>query len=459
VVENASSASCIGGQCIYTCNAGYEQSNNACVSTSFVTEWEQISYYLYFPIQGRDGTIVIDWGDGKTDTISSGNAAFIEHYYNDTNRARRITVKGTIKQWSCNAKYDDNCTADYCYICSYGQLRRIHSYGKVRFGQYAFYKADKLVSLPANESPKFYSNEMVGVFYGATKFNQSINHWDTSKVSTMEKMFFGASSFNQPLDKWNTSNVRIMDSMFKDATAFNGSLDNWNTSKVTSMNDMFSGAASFNRPVNHFDTSNVNSMVCVFQNASKFNQPLNNWNVSNVTTMAYMFKDASSFNSSLATWKTSKLANMQSMFNGATAFNQPVEHFDTSNVVGITGMMHVFRNAENFNQPLNSWNTSNVTDMEGMFTNASSFNQPLDNWDTSKVTYMNEMFKSALMFNQSLDNWNISSIPSDAYYIKDIFLDSGLEEDNYCKLFKGKSKEIWTKYKSVLGVSSLYECN
>ena len=146
------------------------------------------------------------------------------------------------------------------------------------------------------------------------------------------------------------------------------------------------------------------------------------------------------------------------MFNGATAFNQPVEHFDTSNVVGITGMMHVFRNAENFNQPLNSWNTSNVTDMEGMFTNASSFNQPLDNWDTSKVTYMNEMFKSALMFNQSLDNWNISSIPSDAR-IKDIFLDSGLEEDNYCKLFKGKSKEIWTKYKSVLGVSSLYDCN
>ena len=96
--------------------------------------------------------------------------------------------------------------------------------------------------------------------------------------------------------------------------------------------------------------------------------------------------------------------------------------------------------------------------MEGMFTNAYSFNQPLDNWDTSKVTFMNEMFKSALMFNQSLDNWNISSISSDAR-IKDIFLDSGLEEDNYCKLFKGKSKDIWTKYKSVLGVSSLYDCN
>lgn len=95
-----------------------------------------------------------------------------------------------------------------------------------------------------------------------------------------------------------------------------------------------------------------------------------------------------------------------------------------------------------------------------MFKNASSFNQPLDNWDTSKVYFMKEMFKSALMFNQSLDNWNISSLyPIGDSSIKDIFLDSGLEEDNYCKLFKGKSKEIWTKYKSVLGVSSLYDCN
>ena len=66
VVENASSASCIGGQCIYTCNAGYEQSNNACVSTSFVVELGAFEGRVYFPIQGREGTIVIDWG-GWTD--------------------------------------------------------------------------------------------------------------------------------------------------------------------------------------------------------------------------------------------------------------------------------------------------------------------------------------------------------------------------------------------------------
>ena len=93
-----------------------------------------------------------------------------------------------------------------------------------------------------------------------------------------------------------------------------------------------------------------------------------------------------------------------------------------------------------------------------MFSGATSFNQPLNNWDTSNVESIDNMFSKAKKFNQSLDNWNISKVVID-YDIKDIFLDSGLEEDNYCKLFKGKSKAIWTKYKSILGVSSLYDCN
>ena len=68
---------------------------------------------------------------------------------------------------------------------------------------------------------------------------------------------------------------------------------------------------------------------------------------------------------------------------------------------------------------------------------------------------MVRMFYGAKKFNQSLDNWDIHSIK----YISGIFKDSGLWKYNYCKLFEGKSKAIWRKYKSELGVSSSYECN
>ena len=121
-------------------------------------------------------------------------------------------------------------------------------------------------------------------------------------------------------------------------------------------------------------------------------------------------------------------------------------------------MSLMFYDAQRFNQPLDKWDTTNVTNMSGMFERATSFNQPLNDWDTSNVKAIGYMFSKAKKFNQSLDNWNISKVVID-YDIKDIFLDSGLEEDNYCKLFKGKSKDIWTKYKSVLGVSSYYKCN
>jgi surface protein len=42
-----------------------------------------------------------------------------------------------------------------------------------------------------------------------------------SNVTDMGSMFYGASSFNQPLNHWNVSNVTNMRSMFQDANSFN----------------------------------------------------------------------------------------------------------------------------------------------------------------------------------------------------------------------------------------------
>ena len=53
-----------------------------------------------------------------------------------------------------------------------------------------------------------------------TKYGD-ISNWDVSNdVTDMRGMFFEASSFNQPLNDWNVSNVTSMASMFSHATSF-----------------------------------------------------------------------------------------------------------------------------------------------------------------------------------------------------------------------------------------------
>ena len=218
----------------------------------FVSEWKfKDGGMLFFPIQGREGEIVIDWGDGSSDVINSGDDAYISHQY----RRRgiyTIKVDGTITRWSCNIHDNDKDNS-----MNSSKLIEILSYGKTSFGPYAFSCACNLVALPENESPRFFENRMVGVFYKASSFNQSIQHWDTSSITDMSRMFSGSGRFNQPLNDWDTSNVTNMSEMFSNAKSFNQPLNDWNTSNVTNMGWMFAGASSFNQPLDKWVISNI----------------------------------------------------------------------------------------------------------------------------------------------------------------------------------------------------------
>jgi hypothetical protein len=59
------------------------------------------------------------------------------------------------------------------------------------------------------------------MFYDATAFNQSLNSWVTSKVTTMRTMFTNATSFNQSLSSWNVSLVTNMVQMLDNAALSN----------------------------------------------------------------------------------------------------------------------------------------------------------------------------------------------------------------------------------------------
>ncbi|MBS7381772.1 MAG: BspA family leucine-rich repeat surface protein [Bradymonadales bacterium] len=406
-VENGISF-CNEGKCDFDCHEGYKKVNNSCeMRPKFILVWKRrlepqgkYTDNVCIPIGKRSSSIKICWGTSTSPgkepctTIESKNAAeYYCHHYDDGSDESTITITGEIEDWSCSAGSLSYCNGYLSDAHKFnGYLKKIESYGEVKFGNYAF-QGTRLEGLPPDESPKFSNNSMKGAFANSN-FNQDISHWDTSYITDMSSMFSGATNFNRPLDKWNTTNVKVMSGMFYGATNFNRPLNNWNTTNVTSMSKMFEGAQRFNQPLDKWNTSNVKDMSYMFASTERFNQPLDKWNTSNVKVMSSMFSDA-------------------------TNFNHPLDKWDTSNV---TNMSEMFNNAVSFNRPLNTWNTANVTSIDKMFNNAASFDQPLDKWNVSKISSMNMLF-----------------------------YESGMTRDNYCKLFEGAYKSRWEKFKKVLG--------
>ena len=54
----------------------------------------------------------------------------------------------------------------------------------------------------------------------ATKFNQPLNTWDVSSVTTTNRMFQYAYKFNQPLDNWRLDKAKEIKYMFEGASKF-----------------------------------------------------------------------------------------------------------------------------------------------------------------------------------------------------------------------------------------------
>ena len=150
-----------------------------------------------------------------------------------------------------------------------------------------------------------------------------IGSWDTSKVTTFERMFYAANNFNEDISKWDTSKAISFKEMFYEASNFNQPLNSWNTSKVMDMSGMFGGmlggARNFNQPLDSWDTSSVTDMSFMFSGATFFNQPLDSWDTSNVVDMRDIFNNAINFNQNLMAWrdKLNKVKDMSSMFEGA----------------------------------------------------------------------------------------------------------------------------------------------
>ena len=192
----------------------------------------------------------------------------------------------------------------------------------------------------------------VGLSYYSSLENLDLSSFNTSNVTTMERIFSYCSSLTSlDLSSFNTLNVTNMSNMFSNCSSLTSlDISGFNTSKVTDMSNMFSSCSSLTSlDLNNFNTSKVTNMDAMFAGCSSLtNLDLSNFNTSNVTTMERIFSVCSSLTSlDLSSFNISKVTNMSHMFS------------DCSSLTSLD---------------LSSFNTSNVTDMLGMFQGCISIN-------------------------------------------------------------------------------------
>lgn len=91
--------------------------------------------------------------------------------------------------------------------------------------------------------------DMQMMFYGATFFedsNNSLQTWDVSSVTNMNGMFTGATQFQGDLSLWKPKKVESFIGMFAYAASFDpSSLNDWDVSSATLMDRMFYRAGAF----------------------------------------------------------------------------------------------------------------------------------------------------------------------------------------------------------------------
>ena len=289
------------------------------IDTRFITN--RPTNEMSLVINGED--ILINWGDGNTETWSNNDTTEIFHTYS-TPGIYNISISNKITTIrSISSNQNRNKIID---ILQWGTAKW------TTFGN-AFYGCSGLKVISCKDVPDLSLVDSLGGMFqlcGNLISVNKINEWDLSGISDISGMFNSATSFNQDISSWDVSNVTNMLGLFGRAISFNQNIGNWNTSNVVDMRSVFFEALSFN-------------------------QDISGWDVSNVTNMGLMFQSAQSFNQDISGWDVSKVTNMERMFFGAISFNQDISGWDVSNVTNMTRML---LDANSFAQDLSSWNVN-----------------------------------------------------------------------------------------------------
>ena len=248
--------------------------------------------------------MLVDWGDGTTDTITSYNQAEILHTYG-TAGTYTIAIENEIKGWKQNTTGDKE------------KILNISKWDEFNITEELTFSGCINLTSTATDKPTVSSTSLDSSFNSCIFWNGTMDSWDVSSVTNMNGLFFNCPTFDQPLNSWDTSSVTIMSVMFSGCGVFNQDISSWDVSNVTEMNGMFVSCSAFNQPLNSWNVSSVTIANGMFLNATVFDQPLNSWNTSAFTNIGGMF-NGSSFDQNISSWDVRNVTAALQFLNGIT---------------------------------------------------------------------------------------------------------------------------------------------
>ncbi|MEH6764690.1 MAG: BspA family leucine-rich repeat surface protein [Aequorivita antarctica] len=305
----------------------------------FITEWKtdhpgsSANNQIILPIFGFLGSAynyTVAWGDGTSDTFTTGGLGNVTHTY-PAPGTYQVRISGSFPRILFNGSGDRQ------------KILKVLNWGNIQW------------------------SSMDSAFEGCSNLHiEATDKPDLSNVTSLNEMFRNATSMNDNLNNWDVSTITSMIGTFEGATAFNTNLSNWDVNNVVLTTRMFQDASSFNQPLDMWQTSNLQNTGAMFRRASSFNQDIGSWDVSKVTEFISMFEDATAFNQDVGTWDTGSAETFASMFAGATSFDQDLGSWDVSSLStafpdSIDGANNMFAgvtlSTSNYDSLLIGWNT------------------------------------------------------------------------------------------------------
>jgi len=207
------------------------------------------------PLSGAGTTnILVDWGDGNTDTITSASQAEKLHTYS-TRGNYTITITGTLETFLVNNYADKD------------KIKEIKNWGNgngltLASNSGSFFYGASNVTVTATDQPTITTTNFQQLFRSASSIVSGVGNFDVSSVTNLIFAFYQASNFNEDLSSWDVSNVTNFNFCFE-ASSIDQNFAAWDMTSATSVRRMFRSTtlstANYDATLIGWAAQNVNS--------------------------------------------------------------------------------------------------------------------------------------------------------------------------------------------------------